>query len=127
MLFKCFSAIILAAVASLTLSLDASAASRFTLQNDTDKHVFVSIFSGGDQFCALEGKSRRVDAGKTETYGCTGNGTQRCRLKFYSAAEKQICKKQNNTCPNDSARKMKNGQEVVISKDEDDEFVCAFF
>ena len=127
MLFKCFSALILAAIASLALSPDASAASRFTVTNDTEKHVFVSVFMGDDQFCALEQKSRRIDAGKSETYGCTGNGTQRCRLKFYSASEKQICKKQNNTCPLDSARKMKNGQEVVISKDEDDDFVCAFF
>lgn len=127
MLIKAISAFMLAGTASITLSLDASAVSRFTVQNDTEKHVFVSVFSGGDQFCALEQKSHRVEAGKTETYGCTGNGTHRCRLKFYSSAEKQICKKQNNTCPNDSARKMKNGQEVVISKDEDDKFVCAFF
>lgn len=127
MLFKCLSTLILAAIASLALNLDAHAVSRFTVQNDTEKDVFVSIFSGGDQFCALEQKSHRVKAGKTETYGCTGNGTHRCRLKFYSPAEKQICKKQNNTCPNDSARKMKNGQEVVISKDEDDGFVCEFF
>lgn len=127
MLFKCFSAIILAAVASLALNLDAHAVSRFTVQNDTEEHVFVSIFTGDDQVCYLEQKSQRVDAGESKTYGCTGNGTQRCRLKFYSAAEKKICKKQGNTCPHDSARKMKNGQEVVISKDEDDAFVCEFF
>lgn len=127
MLIKPLSVVAVAVIASLALSLDASAVSRFTVTNDTEKHVFVSVFSGGDQVCALEQKSQRVEAGKSETYGCTGNGTQRCRLKFYSAAEKQICKKQSNTCPNDSARKMKNGQEVVISKDEDDDFVCAFF
>ena len=127
MLIKPLSMFAAAVVASLALSLDASAVSRFTVTNDTDKPVFVSVFSGGDQLCALEQKSQRVEAGKSETYGCTGNGTQRCRLKFYSAAEKQICKKQNNTCPKDSARKMKNDQEVVISKDEDDDFVCAFF
>ncbi|NQY40500.1 MAG: hypothetical protein HRT80_10415 [Henriciella sp.] len=126
MLIKLFSTLILAVAASVALSLDASAGSRFTVQNDTGKDVFVSIFSGADQFCALEQKSRRIEAGETETHGCTGNGTQRCRLKF-SAAGKQICKKQNNTCPLDSARKMRNGEKVVISKDEEDEFVCAFF
>ena len=119
--------LLVAAAASLALPLDASAASRFTVQNDTEKHVFVSIFAGDDQVCALEGKSRRIEAGKSGTYGCAGHNTQRCRLKFYSAAEKQICKKQNNTCPNDSARKMRNGEKVVISKDEDNDFVCAFF
>ena len=127
MLIKLLSVHIVAAAASLTLSLDASAASRFTVQNDTEKDIFVSIFSGADQFCALEQKSRRIEAGETETHGCTGNGTQRCRLKFSSAAGKQFCKKQNNTCPLDSARKMRNGETVVISKDEEDAFVCAFF
>lgn len=127
MLFKCLNALILAAAASLALSLDAGASSRFTVQNDTDKHVFVSIFSGGDQFCIAEENSKRIEAGSSGSFGCTGNGTNRCRLKFYSAPEKQICKRQSNTCPNDSARKMKNGQEVVISKDEDDGFVCEFF
>jgi len=127
MLIKPGSISIVAVAASLSLSLDASASSRFTVQNDTENHVFVSIFAGDDQVCALEGKSRRVDAGKSGTYGCAGHKTQRCRLKFYSAAEKQICKKQNNTCPYDSARKMKNGEKVVISQDEDDKFVCAFF
>ena len=127
MLIKPLIVLTFAAIASLALSLDAGAVSRFTVTNDTEKHVFVEIFMGDDQVCALPQKSQRVEAGKSESYGCTGKGTQRCRLKFYSAADKQICKKQNNTCPNDSARKMRNGQEVVISKDEDDEFVCAFF
>jgi len=127
MLIKAINTFILAGTASLALPLNAGAVSSFSVQNDTEKHVFVSVFAGGDQFCFLEQKSQRVEAGTSKTYGCIGNGKQRCRLKFYSAAEKQICKKQNNTCPNDSARKMKNGEKVVISKDEDDKFVCAFF
>ena len=101
MLIKPLSVLTFAILASLALSLDVSAVSRFTVTNDTEEHVIVEIFMGDDQVCALPQKSQRVETGKSETYGCTGNDTQRCRLKFYSAADKQICKKQNNTCPND--------------------------
>lgn len=127
MLFRCISALIFALAASLVLTLDASASSRFKVQNDTDKHVFVSIFSGGDHLCVAEENSKRVDAESDGAFGCTGNGKHRCKLKFYSADEKQICKRQGNSCPNDSARKMKNGAKVVISKDAKGDFICAFY
>ena len=127
MFFKSFAAVFLASLAFCSAALTAEASSRFTVQNDTDKHVFVSIFAGDDQFCFAEENSKRVKAGANRSFGCTGNGTHRCRLKFFSADEKQICKRQGNSCPNASARKMKNGQKVVISKDADGDFTCAFY
>ena len=100
--------------------------SRSQFGNDACNSSFVSIFSGGDQFCALEEKRRRVAAGKTETYGCTGNGKNRCQIQLYAGGS-EICKAQRNSCQQDNARKMKNGSKVVITKIEDDEFYCSFY
>lgn len=126
MLFKNLTAFIFAAAVGITLTLDASAASRFKIQNDTDKNIFVLIYMGDDSFCFAEQNSKRVEPESSDAFGCTGNGKNRCQVKF-RVEGKQICKKQNNSCFNDSARKLRNGAKAVIAKDDDGDFVCTFY
>ena len=120
MLIKLVSIFIAAVAASLSLSLDASASSRFTVQNDTENHVFVSIFMGGDQFCALEQKSQRVEAGKTETYGCKGNGKGKCKIKL-SSYDGRVCKDSRNTCGRRAIKMQAKSKAIVRETTETDE------
>ncbi|MEO1659369.1 MAG: hypothetical protein AAFR51_00165 [Pseudomonadota bacterium] len=130
MLIKHLTALTLASAAGLFFSLEAEANSRFTVENQMDVKTTIYIFSGGDGACNTEEKIKTVSAGKTDSFGCTGNGKNRCKIQIYvnrssSSGIKQICKKQMNAC-HGQTRRMQNGDKVTLSKDEDDEFVCSF-
>jgi hypothetical protein len=124
MLFKSLTAISLASAAGLFLTLDADANSRFTVENKTELTANVYIYSGGDPYCSFEEKLKTASGGETDSYGCTGNGKNRCKIQLYMRGSK-ICKKQMNTCSNNS-KKMDNGAKVTISTDRDGAFVCTF-
>lgn len=126
MLLRHTTAIVIASIASLFLAATADANSRFTAQNQTDKKINVYIYTGADTFCTVEEKLKTLSARETDTYGCTGNGKNRCQIQLYSGGN-EICKAQRNSCAQDNARKMKNGSKVVITKIEDDEFYCSFY
>lgn len=115
-----------ASLAVLFSAMDASANSRFTIQNDTDKKVNVYIYTGGDDLCSVQEKLKSVSAGETDSFGCTGDGKNRCQVQFYAKGS-QICKKQNNSCFKDNARKMKNGAKAVITFDDADGYYCSFY
>ncbi|MFN3212991.1 MAG: hypothetical protein ACE37M_07795 [Henriciella sp.] len=124
MLFKSLTAIALASAAGLFLTLEADANSRFTVENQTELKANVYIYSGGDSVCSFEEKLKTASGGETDSYGCTGNGKNRCKVQLYINGSK-ICKKQMDTCSNDS-KKMNNGAKVTISTDRDGKYVCAF-
>ena len=126
MLFRPLASLVTASTASLLFAMDASATSRFTVQNDTDKKVNVYIYSGGDTLCSIEEKMKSVSAGKTDSFGCTGNGKNRCQVQFYAEGN-QVCKKQNNSCYKDNSRKLKNGEKAVITHDDENGYYCSFY
>lgn len=124
MLMKHLTALTLASAASLFIGLEAEANSRFTVENQMDVQATVYIFNGADNVCTEERTFKRVSAGETDSYGCTGNGKNRCKIQIYVDGKK-ICKKQHNSC-SDRARKIDNHGYVTLSKDEDGEFVCTY-
>lgn len=126
MLLRHLTAIAIATIASLFLAATADATSRFTAENQTDKKINVYIYTGGDSFCSIQEKLKTLSAGETDSYGCTGNGKNRCQIQLYAGGS-EICKAQRNSCQQDNARKMKNGSKVVITKLENDEFYCSFY
>ncbi|MEL6857152.1 MAG: hypothetical protein AAFO74_02120 [Pseudomonadota bacterium] len=124
MVFRYLTVISLAAAASLFLGLEAEANSRFTVQNDTDETIRVKIYSGGDTVCTGLEKGKNVSGGKTTSYGCTGSGKQRCKIKLRIDGSK-ICTEDLNTCDK-TATKIGNGDTVKISYDEDGVHTCSF-
>ena len=100
----------------------AEASPRFTVQNDSDKKVYIAIYTGADSVCSLAEKTKNASPGETDTYGCTGQGKGQCKVVF-TAGDKDICKDLNNTCSNDVA-KIKDGSTVVITKS-GSKFKCA--
>lgn len=124
--FRHLAPFILASVASLLFALDAQATSRFSVENDSDEKVNVYIYTGGDEVCSIHEKLKSVGAGNENSFGCTGNGKNRCQIQLY-ADGKMICKDQHNSCFKDSARKMKNGQKVVITHTDEDGYYCTFY
>ena len=82
--------LLVAAAASIALPLDASAASRFTVQNDTEK-----------------GKD-------TKSLGCKGNGKGKCKIKIFSFDERG-CKESQNTCSG-RAIKMQAKSKAIVSE-----------
>ena len=117
MLFRHLTTLALVCAASLFFAMDAQATSRFSVQNDTDEKVNVYIFTGGDTVCSIHEKLKSVGAGNNSSFGCTGNGKNRCQIQLY-ADGKRICKDQQNSCFKDNARKMNNDQMVVITHTE---------
>jgi len=124
MLLKSLTALTLATVAGLALSLDASATSRFTVDNVTDNKVDVTIFAGGDASCTIPEKVKSVPSGNTRTFGCTGNGKHRCKATFHIKGTR-ICGDDYNTCASDGGLRVKNGKTVVIEGDEWDGYSCS--
>lgn len=109
-----------AAVIGLGLAFAASPAAeaspRFTVKNDSDKRVYVEIYTGADSVCSLAEKTKNASPGETDTYGCSGQGKGQCKVGFL-AGDKDICKGLYNTCSKDAA-KIKDGSTVVITGSE---------
>ena len=99
---------------TLAASPVAEASPRFTVQNDSDKKVYVAIYTGADSVCSLAEKTKNTSPGETDTYGCTGQGKGQCKVVF-NVGDKDICKSLNNTCNGDVA-KIKDGSTVRITK-----------
>ena len=97
MLINSFTKLALATAAGLFFTFGAEASPRFTIQNASDDKIKVYIYNGGDRSCTEEAKTKKVSPGKTETYGCTGNGKGKCKVQFFFDID-QICKSERNTC-----------------------------
>jgi hypothetical protein len=101
-----------------TLSTHVYANSRFTVKNDSEARVSLTIFNGGDKIC-LTGKEKQLSPGEEGSYGCDGNGKQRCKAGFearYSGGlpNKTLCKDIGGGCGVHIA----NGGELVINSDQ---------
>ncbi len=125
---KSFASLLPIATAALGLAAamapNAAASSRFTIENQSDTQVHVYIYSGGDTFCTLEEKVKYLSAGETDSYGCTGNGKNQCKIQLY-AKENLICKSDRNTC-NSNAIKRENNSEMRITGSLETGFDCTF-
>jgi len=113
-----------AALVALCFTLTAQANPRFTIENNLDGTVDVTIFNGGDISCSTPAKAKKVDAGETSSFGCIGNSNGKCKLVLGIDGER-ICRSRQNTCSG-KAIKVKGGKTVMIGKDEDGKTVCEF-
>ena len=59
----------------------AFANSRFTVDNQSDGKLTVTIFNGNDATCDIAAKTHHVGAGNKDSFGCEGGGNQRCKVK----------------------------------------------
>jgi hypothetical protein len=107
---------------SLFFAMEAQATSRFSVQNDTDEKVNVYIYTGGDTVCSIHEKLKSVGPGKNSSFGCTGNGKQRCNVKFKQQGN-QVCKINKTKCGARAIR-VPNKVEVTLAYDENGEVVC---
>lgn len=120
MLIKSLTGLALASAAGLFFSLSAEANPRFTVENNSDEKIKIFIYNGGDQTCTAAAKTKKVSPGKTESYGCTGNGKGRCKVRFFSETG-EICKSERNTCSG-KAIKIDGGATAKITRE--GPFVC---
>lgn len=108
---------------SATLLTPAALASpRFTVTNDSDATLTVQIFSGDDTVCTIMEKHKTMAANTAGTFGCTGNGKGKCKIRLY-ADQKEICKDDRNTCSK-HAIKMPGKSEVTVSGTNADSYAC---
>ena len=114
MLIKSLTGLALASAAGLFFSLSAEANPRFTVENSSDEKIKIFIYNGGDQTCTAAAKTKKLSPGKTETYGCTGNGKGRCKVRFFSQVDGEFCKSERNTCSG-KAIKVDGGSTTKIS------------
>lgn len=122
MLARSLFSLAVAAMVGLFLASPADASSRFTVTNKTDHLVKVIIYSGADNHCTYEEKTKSVPSGNSRSFGCTGNGKQRCNVKFKQQGN-QVCKINKTKCGARAIR-VPNKVEVTLSYDEDGEVVC---
>lgn len=102
------------ALSVLAVSQSANASPRFTVQNDADEKVNVYIFKGDDSLCTLSEKLKSVSAGKTDSFGCTGDGKGQCKVQIYAEGD-EICKSNHNTCSK-NATKVAGGKTVTVTQ-----------
>ena len=121
---KHLAALVAALLIGLCFTLTAQANPRFTIENNLDETVDVTIFNGGDTYCGTHAKAKKVDAGETSSFGCTGNGKGKCKIVLGIDGER-ICRSKQNTCSG-KAIKVKGGKTVVVGEDEDGKTVCEF-
>lgn len=110
-----------AAALALIFAANANANPRFTIQNTSDDKIKVYIYNGGDTSCTEEAKTKPVSPGKTETFGCTGNGKGKCKVQFFFDID-QFCKSERNTCSG-KAIKLDGGSKTTV-RWEGSKFVC---
>jgi len=122
MRLKHLTALVAIPVIGLSFTLTAQANPRFTVENNLDVTVDVTVFNGGDASCSTPAKAKTVDAGKTGSFGCMGNGKGKCKIVLGIDGDR-ICKSKQNTCSG-KAIKVKGGKTVSISENNDGGHVC---
>lgn len=109
-----------------SLSLPAFGNSRFKVVNDSENRVDVYIYNGSDQSCLVTAKEKTVPPGETKSFGCAGEGNQRCKVKIKKRSNSQlICEYNHDTCWSNSKQaylsaKVANGEKITI----DDDMYC---
>lgn len=114
MFVKSLAVLTLASLVGLGASFGAEASPRFTVENTSDDKIKIFIYNGGDQTCTAAAKTKKVSPGETETYGCTGNGKGKCKVRFFSQIDGEFCKSERNTCSG-KAIKLDGGSTTTIS------------
>lgn len=118
MLLRHLAALIIASTASAFFSMDATANSRFNVQNNSNEKVKIEVFKGNDTECVSEAKTKKVSKGKTKSMGCEGKGMGLCKIKVH-AKGKEICKSKKKHCSgtpvSDKAITVEDGWTVEIT------------
>ncbi len=99
-------------IAAFLAPIQASANSRFHVQNDGSENVLVNIFNGDDILCSAEAKHKTIHPGETQSMGCVGGGKHRCKIRV-SIDKEQVCMNLNNAC-GDTTINIKNHAELKV-------------
>jgi len=114
MLIKSLASFALAIIAGSGLTLTAHANPQFTVENNLNQTVNVAITDGDDAGCkGKHGKMKSLRPGETNSFGCHGNGTKRCKIALW-VDHGAICERLYNTCDK-GAIKVKSGKTVTIN------------
>lgn len=122
MLIKPLTGLVFASAAGLCMTLGAEASPRFTVENTLKTDVEIYIFAGNDTYCGSHEKYKKLPAGKTRTYGCSGHGKGKCKIKLEVHTE-TVCRSDRNTCSK-SAIKMEDGSTISVKKKSKNKFYC---
>lgn len=115
----------LAAVVGHFLALGAAASPGFTVKNTLKSDVDVYIFYGEEAYCGAHEKHERIRAGKTRTYGCSGDGETKCKIALFVDGN-EICQSAHNACSK-SMIVMKNRARVIVRQgNKKENFLCQF-
>ncbi|MEP1142214.1 MAG: hypothetical protein ABJH52_00710 [Henriciella sp.] len=111
---------LVAAVASSVMAMAAMAESdhdiRFTVTNNTDAKVRVTVYNGDDWSCKGERDTEYVTPSKTKTFSCNGNGMNVCRVTTQNAGEPEV-----------NCVSRKNGTELICKQHNSGSYCTAKF
>ncbi len=123
MLIRNLTTVALVAAIGVGFAAQAEANSRFSIENQTDQKFYVYIYSGDDGTCIVTEKSKSVSPGETDSYGCSGNGKNRCKIKVVYKKKYTVCNTIYNACHN-AALKVDNGAKITIVDDVYEDYAC---
>ncbi len=125
MLIKPLISLALAVAAGFFFGLGAAASPGFTIENTLKNDVDVFIFYGDETYCGAHEKHQRIRAGKTRTYGCSGQGENKCKIALFIDG-REICPSTHNACSK-SMIVMKDRSRVIVRQgNKAGELICQF-
>ena len=98
----------------------ASATSHFTITNDNNRKVVISIYDGDDSSCIFDAKGGSVEAGETKSFSCTGGGKQRCKVAVtVQEYDEEACSQITSGCGTVALVVIPDGKTLVIESNSD--------
>ena len=98
----------------------ASATSHFTVTNNNNRKVVLSIYDGDDSSCIFDAKGESVDAGETKSFTCTGGGKQRCKVEVtVQEYDEEACSQITSGCGTVALVVIPDGDTLVIEANSD--------
>lgn len=98
----------------------ASATSHFTVTNNNNRKVVLSIYDGNDSSCIFDAKGESVDPGETKSFTCTGGGKQRCKVEVaVQENDEEACSQITSGCGTVALVVIPDGATLVIESNSD--------
>ena len=98
----------------------ASATSHFTVTNNNNRKVVLSIYDGDDSSCIFDAKGGSVEAGETKSFTCTGGGKHRCKVAVtVQEYDEEACSQITSGCGTVALVVIPDGDTLVIEANSD--------
>jgi hypothetical protein len=94
----------------------ASATSHFTVKNQSNHKVTLSIYNGDDSSCIFDAKGGSVNSGATNSFSCTGGGKQRCKVAVSvpDYGDDEACEQITSGCGTVALVVIPDGETLVV-------------